>query len=341
MRAGFATVFSDSIHPVPPLSQRPLRISVIGVGNHCRAFHLPALAQYQRAHPGVVDLASVVDPDRATAAAVAGGFGFGAIHADIDEMLAGPRPDACIAVTPVELNARVATQLAREGLPVLMEKPPAETIDEARRLVDDLARLDAKVMVSMNRRFDPLLRAALDWIGTRPIRRIQTTMTRQARTEPKFVEHTGLHVVDLVRAVGGEVRSSDVRRVNAGVADFFQARLAFASGATGLIDLMPTGGVNAEFLRLSGGGFEVEIRSAEFDRGGWCAWLDGCPERDESLARTTPMFVANGTLAETEAFLDAVISGRNFFPSPADVLPSMELCHLMEDAEKTPDVAFP
>jgi predicted dehydrogenase len=186
-------------------------------------------------------------------------------------------------------------------------------------------------MVSMNRRFDPGLRAALDWIGTAPVRHIGAVMAREARTEPEFVGHTGLHVVDLVRSIGGEIAVCETRWHNHG-GNGFQARLGFAGGATGLIDLMPTAGANAEFLEIHGDDFRVEIRSADFDRGGWRAWRQGRLEQDETLPRSTPAFRANGTLAETEAFIRALQRGGPFSPTPADVLPAMEICHQMEES---------
>lgn len=316
-------------------SRPPLRLAVVGAGYHSRTFHLPALAHFQRQHPGRIALSALVEPNVATAAAVAAEFGFAATHRSIDDLLVQDRPDACLAITPVALNAAIATRLAREGLPLLVEKPLGATIAEARRLVADLAALRARAMVSVNRRFDPLLRAALEWIGARPILQIRALMARHARTEPEFVEHTGLHVVDAVRFVGGEVAAAEMRRQRTEGSDWFQAGLTFASGATGLVDLMPAAGTKSEVLKLLGSGWRVEIRAAEHDRGGWRAWTDGRLVRDEIVPPGTPLFIANGTYAETEAFLHALETGAAFAPTPADILPSMELCHRLDRAPLT------
>jgi predicted dehydrogenase len=187
--------------------------------------------------------------------------------------------------------------------------------------------LNARVMVSMNRRFDPLLRDALAWIGDRPIRSIKALMTRRGRTEPEFVEHTGLHLVDLVRMIGGDVNGCSALRHDVIGTAWFEARLAFASGASGVVELMPTFGSNSESLEIAGANYRVKIRSSEFDFGDWRAWAEGRLVVDESIPPATSMFVANGTLAETEAFVHALRSGKEISPSPADVLPSMELCH--------------
>lgn len=67
----------------------------------------------------------------------------------------------------------------------------------------------------------------------------------------------------------------------------------------------------------------------------WRGWDAGRLVRDESTAAGTPAYVSNGTAAETEAFFGSLLEGRAFYPSPADVLASMELCDLVvrEDNE--------
>lgn len=294
---------------------------------------MPALAHYQRMHPDTIVLAAIADLDLASAQKAAADFGFAAAYRDGNDMVAREKPDACLALTPVELNATAAIELARSGVPVLMEKPPGAQISEGRSLVTELAKLNTPVMVSMNRRFDPLLRAALNWIGARPIREVKAAMTRVGRTEPQFVEHTGLHVVDVVLSIGGEVTACETRRLGAGGARF-QASLTFANAATALIDLQPRADAIGELLCLIGDDFRVEVRSAEFDRGSWQAWVDGRPLPEVNLPHATPGFVANGTLAETEAFMDALRGRGGFHPTPADVLPAMEICHLLTCASE-------
>jgi len=314
-------------------SSKPIRIAVIGAGHHSRTFHLPALAHYRHLHPNVVTLAGLADPDVGATAAAAGKFGFESFFATTEEMLEKARPHACLALTPATLNAGTTLHLAQRGLPVLMEKPLGATIEEARLLVASLRGLNARVMVSMNRRFDPLLRDALAWIGSRPIHSIQASMTRRARVEPEFVEHTGVHVVDVARMIGGEVKTcSALRREVAGIG-WFEARLSFASGATGIVELMPTFGSSGESLEIAGPNYRCKVRSREFDCGDWRAWVDGRLVAGESIPPTRPVFIANGALAETDAFVQALRGDRTFSPAPDDVLPSMELCHTIAHAQ--------
>lgn len=304
----------------------PIRLAVIGGGQHSLKCHLPALARYQVLQPGGLTIAAVVDRVAEKARTAADRFSIPRAYADVDEMLRHERPGACLALTPVALNAELAIKLMRLGIPVLMEKPLGETLGQAREVVRVASETDARVMVSMNRRFDPQIQGALAWIGTRTIRYIRATMARYNRHEDRFLEETGVHVIDVIRMIGGEAKSWSSRRNSMRGDPWTQVRIDFADGACGLVDLLPTTGGDAEVIELFGADFSVEIRSAESDRS-WRAWSEGKLVREVVNRDGSPEFIANGTYAETVAFIEQLASGRPLRPSPADILPSMEICH--------------
>lgn len=313
----------------------PLKLCVIGAGKHTLTCHLPSLAHYSEKFAGRVVVTAVADPVAArteSAAKILPGI---RTYVDTAEMLERERPDACVATTPVRLNAATAIQLMRAGIPVLMEKPLGATIEEAREVVRVAAATKARVMVSMNRRFDPQVNAALAWIGRREIRYLRATMARHNRPENQFLEETGVHLVDVIRMIVGDVRSWSTRRYVVNGSRWVQAQLEFESGGYGLVDLLPTTGSNTEVIELFGADFSVEIHSAESDRG-WRAWSNEKCVEEQPTPTSTPEFMANGTYAETEAFLEGLLEGRPFHPVPAEVLPSMELCHAVALGETSP-----
>ncbi len=59
-----------------------------------------------------------------------------AFHTDYAEMLARPEVDAVVILTPMPLHAAMAAAALRAGKHVLVEKPLATRLDEARALVD-------------------------------------------------------------------------------------------------------------------------------------------------------------------------------------------------------------
>ncbi|NJL32515.1 MAG: Gfo/Idh/MocA family oxidoreductase [Phycisphaerales bacterium] len=145
-----------------------LKLVVLGAGNHSRQYHLPALARYVNDHPGEVELAALCDLDESLAATMAAQFGFKQIYTNLDEMLRVEKPDGCIAITPISVMAEICARVVHAKIPLLMEKPPGATANEARAIVDLVQKADARVMVSVNRRFDPACVSC--WTGGRIVR---------------------------------------------------------------------------------------------------------------------------------------------------------------------------
>lgn len=302
------------------------KLVVIGAGGHSRVFHLPALAHYRKLHPGRILLAGIADQDLGRASQAAADFNIDRIYEDFNEMLRCETPDACLAITPVALNAAVAKQVMDRGIPLLMEKPLAATLEEARELAQLTVRTNAPVMVSMNRRFAPALQQALAWIGTRPIDYVRAAMLRHNRREAAFLRETAVHLIDLIHSVAGNVSASRVHVAEREGIRSFHLDLDFSGETCGHVDILPCAGAHAETLELFGAGFRVEIRFSEHDTG-WRAWENGKLAQAVPTDSATPAFVASGTYRETEVFLAALDSDRRFCPAPVDVLPSMELCY--------------
>jgi hypothetical protein len=79
-------------------------------------------------------------------------------------------------------------------------------------------------------------------------------------------------------------------------------------------------------LEFLGEGFRVEVQNGGLEGEGWRVWADGHLTVHESNPADAPDYITNGTYAETEAFMRGLQSGV-FSPTPAEVLPGMELCY--------------
>lgn len=313
------------------LGMKRIRIAVLGAGNHSRNNHLPALARFVAEHPGRVELAALCDLDEDKAERAAGEFGFDRVYTDLDRMLREVSPDGCIAVTPIALTAQIAGQIIRTGVPLLMEKPPGVSAKEARETTDLVESAGTPVMVSMNRRYDPALRAALSWKGGRPVEYARATMIRHGRDEPGFMLGTAIHPLDAMRFILGNVTdfSSDSRDV--GGVPWTTASFRFESGSAGTLEVLPTGGCGLEAYELFGADYRIRVIVGA-DRGDTAkirCWQSGELVVDEDPAAGKPPFVRNGTYGETVEFITSLREGRPPHPSPADVLQSVELCEAL------------
>jgi len=306
-----------------------LKLVVVGAGNHSQRNHLPAVARYASAHPGEIELAALCDLRLEHAQAMADTYGFAQAYADLDDMLCAERPDGCIAVTPIPATAQTAGHIAQTGVAVLMEKPPGATLQETRQLAKLVERIGARVMVSMNRRFDPAVRTACSWWGERKIHYVRGCIARVDRTEPEFAYGTAIHALDAMRSIAGDISAYRVQvHVVAGVA-WYVVHLEFVDGAQGTLEVLPTAGRQAESYAWCGEDAYVEARVGEHDTGTADGWERGVLTLQYRPSEDEPLHVQNGTYGETVAFLSALQSGGLMHPSPAQVLQSVEGCQAM------------
>jgi len=156
---------------------------------------------------------------------------------------------AAIVATPNATHAGIGIDCLRHGLPVLMEKPVAESEEEGRRLCDAAQTAGVPLMVGHQRRHNPILRRAKDLIASGALGRIVTATAmatwlkpdsyfdlawrRQAGGGPVLINL--IHDLDLLRFLIGDVESvqavasNDVRGFE--VEDTAAVILRFAGGA--------------------------------------------------------------------------------------------------------------
>ncbi len=181
------------------------RIAIIGAGGHSCAHHGPAA----KALKDRLAASAIVDLDLIKAEQYAADYELDYAFADIDDMVQYFKPDAMIAITPTTVTAKVIRQLLPYGLPILAEKPFGDTIELSRALCDEVKAVNAKIMLSFNRRFSPACSRAMQLLAERfadrPVQHIRGTMLRKSRHEPVFLTGTGVHLIDAVNMFAGSV----------------------------------------------------------------------------------------------------------------------------------------
>ena len=198
-------------------------------------------------------LAAIADPGP-EAAAYAGSLGV-AHYADLDAMLSGERLDGVIVATPNAAHAPNALSCIARELPVLIEKPLAESLANAERIVEAAERANVPVLVGHHRRHNPILQQARDIVRRGEIGRIATVAALAAFLKPDPYFDTAwrrepgggpvlinlIHLIDDLRFLLGEIAEIKAIGSNAirgfPVEDSAAAVLRFESGALGTIAL--------------------------------------------------------------------------------------------------------
>lgn len=131
----------------------PVRLVQVGAGAMGRAWLSTIAAEPGAEIVGLVDL----DPEIATAALAATGTAAAGVvvGTDVVEVARSSGADAVVDVTAPVAHHPVTTAALRAGLPVLGEKPAAETVAQALSLVAATRLAGVPFVVSQSRRYNP------------------------------------------------------------------------------------------------------------------------------------------------------------------------------------------
>lgn len=137
----------------PELGSTTHRIGVIGAGGIVRASHLPA---YRSVGWEVVRVASRT---AASARAAAEEFHIPSWSDDLLDVVRDDRVEVVDISLPPHLHREVAEAAFAAGKHVLVQKPMATTLEDARAIVEAARQAGRKLAVNQNGRWDPAIRA--------------------------------------------------------------------------------------------------------------------------------------------------------------------------------------
>ncbi|MDQ3724263.1 MAG: Gfo/Idh/MocA family oxidoreductase [Actinomycetota bacterium] len=243
----------------------PVKIAMLG-GGYGAKVPLPVLADLKEFEPVAVWSRT---PKRARELADKHRLELGT--SDVDELLAHPGLEAVHVATPVATHAEIAIAAARRGLHVLVDKPVAINLADARAVRDAIAEAGVVGAVNYGRRFqetrERLLQRVAEVAGaarmvsvalvfddhalpeSRPFTWVQDALLGGGR-----LQGYGVHDLDLLLAAFGEVESvaaatevgvgereaPDGRRRTVTAEDAYAILIRFRGGGLGNVSLTAT-----------------------------------------------------------------------------------------------------
>jgi predicted dehydrogenase len=249
----------------------PLPIGVVGTG---------ALGRHHARHLASLDearLVGIYDADAERARSVAADLGTTAFT-DLDALLA--RVEAVTVAVPTPAHAEVGLRALDRGVPVLMEKPLAATVDEADVLIHAAERRGLQLQVGHIERYNRALRAAEPYLhGPRYIESLRLAPFQPRGTDVAVVLDLMIHDLDLVLHLTGGAEATEVRASGLSLLsshlDLANARVEFSNGAVALATASRVSRERIRRLRLfqPNGYFSLDLASGggEFMRvrGDW------------------------------------------------------------------------
>ncbi len=324
----------------------PTKVAVIGAGRmggyHAKIYHeLPQ-----------AELVAIVDVSADATGELSRRYGAKSLTS-IEELPDGI--EAASVAVPTAHHLPIARSLMERGIAVLVEKPLAGTVDEARQLVDASKRLNCILTVGHTERFNPVVRA-IERLAIRPrfieTSRISPFSFRSA--DIGVVADMMIHDIDVVLHL---VRSEWTRVDAVGVdvlvrhEDVANARVEFASGVVANLTasrlalkterkiriFSETAYVSADYQRKTGIAItkDANLDILEMSRQGKFEDLSQMQGVDfGKLVKVEPLaFDATDPLrAELEAFLKSVREGAAPAVSAEDGLNNVRLATEIADA---------
>src|ERR1044072_8070127 len=258
-----------------------VRVAVIGAGLIGR----PHIGVLRSGNPDYT-LAAVADP---SSAAAAEGHSIGyPVYADIEEMLDKAKPDGAVVAVPNQLHVKVGLACIARKIPIIVEKPVADSVAEALQLVEAGEKANVPILVGHHRRHNPIMRKAAEiiasggigrvvaanglWLSHKPKDYFDVAWRREAGGGPVLIN--AIHDVDCLRMLCGDAETVS----------------AAASSATRRFEVEDTG---AAVLHVKSGALETLLVSDTVS-GSW-TWEMGSRENADRPQDTENCYIIAGT----------------------------------------------
>jgi predicted dehydrogenase len=224
---------------------KPVKLGIIGCGIAARELHLPALKTLQDNFK-IVMVCNHTEEKAFQFSNLVGGVPY---TLNYKELLKNPEVEAVDIALPIPLNYEVVKNAIRARKHVIVEKPLAENLDQAKKMAAYSKRYRGVLMVAENYRYSPLYRKAGDLIKDGKIGelygafwnifRCHDENNRYSRTawrinhsyEGGFIMDAGIHNIAALRMLCGEFSSgiAEVECINPGIGKMDSISFLFAT----------------------------------------------------------------------------------------------------------------
>ncbi|MDZ4721353.1 MAG: Gfo/Idh/MocA family oxidoreductase [Roseiflexaceae bacterium] len=266
---------------------RLLRIGVLGAGPIAQSAHFDATSKARNA-----ELYAICDAAEDLLAQVAAIHQPRATYTNYDQMLADPQIEAVVIGVADQFHVPLARRAISAGKHVLVEKPLGVTIEECEELCDDVRASGLVLQVGNNKRFDPGIAFAQQFIreqigqllglkawyydsayrytmtdNLQPFPRTSANIQRptgnpKAEKQRYYMLTHGSHLVDTARFLGGEIVQVQARYISKFDSSCWFVAVDFADGSVGHLDLIvPIRGDFEEGFQVFGAGGSVTGRA--------------------------------------------------------------------------------
>jgi predicted dehydrogenase len=162
----------------------PLRVAIVGlVHGHVQGFLQQSL------HNPEIEIVGIAEPNSELASQYARQYGFNprVIFTDLEKMLEQAHPQAVLVYTNTYDHRRVVEICARHGVPVMMEKPLAVSLEDALAIQKAAQAGKIQVLVNYETTWYASNRAAYDLVKENALGEIRKVVVHDGHRGPKEI----------------------------------------------------------------------------------------------------------------------------------------------------------
>ncbi|MBS3055937.1 MAG: Gfo/Idh/MocA family oxidoreductase [Candidatus Aenigmarchaeota archaeon] len=313
-----------------------LKAAVIGTGymgkNHCRIY---------RDIYGI-DLISVSDTNFEEAKKTSDKFSCKA-YDNSAEMIKKENPDFVSICVPTILHKDIALEVINSGCHALIEKPIADSSENAMKIINSAKEKDVKLMIGHIERFNPVIKKIFQCIESGMIGKIWCINTVRKNPTPDRIRDVGVvidlavHDIDIMRYLlkSEPVRiSAETGKYATKNEDIMNALLRFENGVLGILDVNWITPLKIREIYINGekGMLKADYISQNLEFFGNSAYPSNDIDYSQTLMgisqgeiRKIPVDKREPLKVELEAFIDCIKNNKEPPVTGQDGLRALEI----------------
>ena len=330
-----------------------IKIGFIGAGNHATSVLYPVIQSFEQAR-----IVAVCDLNRKKAEFIGSRFGVDSIYTDYCKMVEKENLNAIFCCGGPKLHYEAICMLIGKGIPIFVEKPPAPTANDAKKIALLAKQHNTHVMVAFMHRFASITVWAKKAMSTPEFGKLLMLSAKEGiwgTDIGNVIMDSGIHHIDLLRYLGGDLKwlfaanSTDGKKRHG-----FAVTVCLKNNVVGTLNINSLESLStpSDVIEIYGDNGQW-IKLENWDKAVWYRdpanlWSPPDDPRNSSLiyehswtaAGTNRSVRIQGYINEVAHFLDCIVSGNAPTPDLWDGYKAMQIVEAIYKSAETGEKVY-
>lgn len=238
-----------------------INLAIIGASEWAQRYHLPTIHYLKEKYP--LHITGIWNRTTSKAVEMRQQFQIKRVYKSLDEVLQDQEINCVsIAIHPSALMD-ILPKLLTRNLPILCEKPPGQTFEDAKALS---TMVTVPNVVAFNRRYNSMNQQFKSIVERMShVYYAECQFYRNERYYQDFITATGIHGLNYMEYLFGPIQtvSTDKWKNPINDTNIWMSRVTFASGVRGLMKFFPCSGASLERYEVHSNDISAYLHSPQ------------------------------------------------------------------------------